>query len=388
MTSLREIDERVRAEYGTAIGRPVADLVTPALILDLPVAARNITRMAALIEPMPAALRPHFKTHKSPALARMQVAAGAGGLSVATVWEAAILAQAGLDDLFIVNTVVGPAKIGAVAELARERTVAVAVDDAPNAAELSRAALAAGSTLGVLIEVDTGMRRGGFDTASSVVDLARRLVELPGLDFRGVTGYEGHCSEEADVARRTELQHAAMRVLLDCVEALAGIGIPCPIVSAGGTRTWWLTAATPGITEIQAGTYALMDQFHSGVEGGFEHALRVVATVISKQRGRFIVDAGSKSIGDPNLTTVAGLDVANLGFDEEHGRFADVSGPDATPVGVAVGDVLELIPGYAPATVNMFDAFHVVENGVVTDIWPVVPRGPGHHGLIEGTPPR
>jgi len=380
---MQEVAERVRAEYGTAIGRPVADLITPALILDLPAATRNITRMAELIEPMPAALRPHFKTHKSPDLARMQVAAGAAGLSVATVWEAAVLAQAGLDDLFIVNTVVGSAKIGVVARLAREYIVSVAVDDAGNAAELSRAAVAAGSALGVLIEVDTGMRRCGLDSPSRVVALAQQLVELPGLRFRGLTGYEGHCSLEDDVDVRAVKQRDAMRLLLDCADALRDAGVPCPIVSAGGTRTWWMTAATPGVTEIQAGTYALMDQFHTGIEGGFEHALRVASTVISKQHGRFIVDAGSKSIGDADSTAVLGMDVANLGFDEEHGRFAATvhTGTGESPAGVAIGDVLELIPGYTPATANLFDAFHVVQDGVVTDIWPIVPRGPGHHGL-------
>jgi D-serine deaminase-like pyridoxal phosphate-dependent protein len=373
MNLIEQTRDRVRRHYGQAIGRPVQAVTTPALLLDLPAARRNIQRMASGMAPHTATLRPHVKGHKSPDLALLQAQAGARGFSTATVWEAVILAEAGLDDLFVVNTVAGPAKIGRLVELARERRVLVAVDDLANATDLSRAAVNAGATLGVLIEIDTGMRRAGLDDPASAADLARRLVALPGLRFQGVTGYEGHCSLEDDVAQRTVKQRAAMDFLLATVAAIKVAGVECPIVSAGGTRTWWLTAATPGITEIQAGTYALMDQFHSGVEGSFEAALRVLATVVSRQLDRVVVDAGSKSVAAPDLTVIAGHDARNLGFDEEHGRFA---APHLAP-----GEVVQLLPGYAPSTVNMYDAYHVIEDDTVVDIWPIVPRGPGHHGL-------
>ncbi|HET7095713.1 MAG TPA: alanine racemase [Thermomicrobiales bacterium] len=376
MSLLDEARATVRRQYGDAIGRTAESLTTPALLLDLPAARRNIRRMADAIARLPAELRPHVKTHKSPDLARLQAEAGARGFSTATVWEAVVLAEAGLDDLFVVNTVEGPAKIRRLAELARERRVHVAVDDLGNAGRLSKAAMRAGATLGVLVEIDTGMRRCGLDKPAAAAELARRLTDLPGLRFEGVTGYEGHCSLEDDVARRALMQRAAMDILLSAVAAIEAAGVPCSIVSAGGSRTWWLTAATPGVTEIQAGTYALMDRFHSGVEGGFEPALRISATVISRQHGRVVVDVGSKSVAAPELTAIFGVEAANLGFDEEHGRFAD-----ADPGRLAPGEVVHLLPGYAPSTVNLYDAYHVVEDGVVVDIWPVVPRGPGHHGL-------
>lgn len=374
MGLIDETRAMVQAQYGGAIGQPVEAVTTPALLLDLPAARRNVQRMAEAMASLPAALRPHVKTHKSPDLARMQAEAGAQGFSTATVWEAVVLAEAGLDDLFVVNTVEGPAKIARLAELARERHVHVAVDALANAERLSRAAAQAGATLGVLIEIDTGMRRCGLTDPAMAAALASAVSTLPGLRVEGVTGYEGHCSLEDDVARRIVKQRAAMEVLLAAVAAIEGAGLPCPIVSAGGTRTWWLTAATPGITEIQAGTYLLMDRFHSGIEGGFEPALRVLTTVISRSLERIVVDAGNKSVAAPELTALAGSDVANLGFDEEHGRFAP-------PTGVALGDVVQLLPGYAPSTVNIYDAFHVIDGDVVVDIWPVVPRGPGHHGL-------
>src|SRR3954447_6061653 len=377
MGLIDDLRNRVRRQYGQAIGQPVESVVTPALVLDLPAAKRNIQRMADGMAVLPAALRPHVKGHKSPDLARLQAEAGAQGFSTATVWEAVVLAEAGFDDLFVVNTVEGQAKIDRLANLARERRVLVAGDRLENAGHLSQAAIRAGSTLGILLEIDTGMRRCGLANPAMAAELAPLLAELPGLHFEGVTGYEGHCSLEDDVARRTEKQREAMDLFLSAVIAIETAGVPCPIVSAGGTRTWWLTAATEGVTEIQAGTYLLMDQFHSGVQGGFEAALRVLATVISRSPERAIIDAGNKSVAAPDLSVLAGYDVENLGFDEEHGRFAVPAGG-----GLALGEVVQLLPGYAPSTVNIYDAYHVVEDGGVVDIWPVVPRGPGHYGLV------
>jgi D-serine deaminase-like pyridoxal phosphate-dependent protein len=322
-------------------------------------------------------VRPHVKTHKSPDLARLQAQAGAAGFSTATVWEAMVLAEAGLDDLFVVNTVEGASKIACLAALARERRVLVAIDHLENAHHLSRAAVAAGATLHVLIEIDTGMKRCGLADPHLATDLAARLGDLPGLAFVGVTGYEGHCSLEDDVAMRAVKQRQAMDVLLAAVSAIETKGLPCPIVSAGGTRTWWLTAATPGITEIQAGTYVLMDRFHSGITGDFEPALRILSTVISRSADRIIVDAGSKAIADADQAAIDGLALPNLGFDEEHGRFGIA--PD---LGISPGDTVQILPGYAPSTINLYDAYHVVEGGQVIDIWPIVPRGPGHHGLV------
>ena len=163
---VREAYERVRREYGSAIGQRRDELITPALVLDIDAAQRNIDRMAGELRELGrATIRPHYKTHKSPDLARRQLDAGAGGLSMATVWEAAVLAAAGMDDLFVVNTVAHPAKLRVLAELARDHRVLVAVDEAPNAAAHSAAAVAAGSTIGIMIEVDTGMDRCGVDTA-------------------------------------------------------------------------------------------------------------------------------------------------------------------------------------------------------------------------------
>jgi len=374
---LQAAHERVRQQYGDAVGRPRDELITPALVLDIDAAQRNIDRMASELRRLgPATIRPHYKTHKSPDLARRQLQAGAAGLSMATVWEAAVLAGAGMDDLFVVNTVSHPAKIRMLAELARDHRVLVAADEVPNAAALSAAAVKAGSTLGIMVEVDTGMDRCGIDTEAEVLAAVRKIMDLPALRFEGITGYEGHCSLTVDNELRHERQRTAMKFFTGVAGLLEANGIPCKIRSAGGIATWQWTAAYPGITEIQAGTYVVMDNFHGRMVPGFEHSLTIQATVISRQSGKVIVDAGNKSVADPEDVTMVGHDHKVFRFDEEHGIFAAADGSS-----LKVGDSVALVPGYSPSTVNWYDAYHVVRQGAVVDIWPVIPRGPGHHGL-------
>jgi D-serine deaminase-like pyridoxal phosphate-dependent protein len=380
---LREAYDRVRNEYGGAIGRRREELVTPALVLDIDAAQRNIDRMAGELKQLGrATIRPHYKTHKSPDIARRQLQAGAGGLSMATVWEAAVLAAAGMDDLFVVNTVAHPDKLRTLAELAADHRILVAVDEAANAAAHSAAAVAAGSTLGIMVEVDTGMDRCGVDTAAECLALARRVMELPGLRFEGLTGYEGHCSLTPDSELRHERQREAMAFFAGVADLLEAHGVPCRIRSAGGIATWRWTAGYPGLTEIQAGTYVVMDNFHGKMVPGFEHSLTIQATVISRQSDKVIVDAGNKSVADPADVTIVGHDLTVFRFDEEHGIF---TAADGSPL--SVGDPVALVPGYSPSTVNWYDAYHVVHDDVVADIWPIIPRGPGHHGLARIAPP-
>src|SRR5580700_8002384 len=361
---LQEAYDNVRHEYRTAIGQRRDELITPALVLDVDAAQRNIDHMASELKQMGAAtIRPHYKTHKNPDLARRQLQAVAGGM----------------DDLFVVNTVAHPAKLRTLAELARDHRVLVAVDEAANAAALSAAAVAAGSTLGIMVEVDTGMDRCGVDDAADCLALARQVMDLAGLRFEGITGYEGHCSLTPDNDLRHERQREAMKFFTDVAGRLEADGIGCRIRSAGGISTWNWTAAYPGVTEIQAGTYVVMDNFHGKMVPGFEHSLTIQAMVISRQSKQVIVDVGNKSVADPYNVTIVGHDLEVFRSDEEHGIFA---APDGSPL--RVGDCVTLVPGYSPSTVNCYDAFHVVQDDVVVDIWPIIPRGPGHHGLAPG----
>jgi len=371
--------DNLRQIYQPAIGRPRRELVTPALILDLDVARRNIQFMAERLRGMKARLRPHTKVQKSTELARMQVDAGAIGVCTATVWEAIEMRQSGIADVLIANQVGGREKIRALAEAARRGGLTVAVDDASNAQDLSNAAVAAGSKLDVLIEIDLGMGRGGVRSPQEAVELAETLARLPALRFRGVQGYEGHCMLEPDRAVRIAKCHAALDYIGSVVTQLKEAGFPCEVVSAGGTGTYDITGNDPRVTEIQAGSYVFMDNFHGNLVPGFSRSLTVLGTVVIHHGQTIVLDSGRKSIGiDFVLPSLVDYPFYKARFfAEEHALF-DVD--ERCPL--KLGDATELTPGYAPTTVNLYDAYHVVENGVVVDVWPVFPRGPGHGGLL------
>jgi D-serine deaminase-like pyridoxal phosphate-dependent protein len=374
---LQQHQDRVLEYYGDAIGCQASEVVTPALLLDLPAAKRNIARMGREMADMSMNLRPHIKVHKSVQLSRLQIEAGAIGLSVATVWEAAAMAAAGMDDIFIVNTVTHPAKIDRLVNLAETHRVYIAVDDADNVTALSSAAQRVGVHLGVFIEVDTGMDRAGVDTPAQALALARHICDVPNVVLTGITGYEGHCSLEPDAATRAAKHRVAMDHFTAVADVLRAEGIPVELVSAGGTATWRLGAADRRLTELQAGSYVVMDNFHGVMVSDFEFALFVATTVISKPPGRVIVDAGNKSVGIGGGPSMAAPPLAALRFDEEHGIFP------ATADAPKLGETVRLIPGYAPATVNLYDAYLVMEDEIIVDVWPVLPRGPQHVGLLH-----
>ncbi len=372
--------DRVRAMYGGAIGRSRRDLVTPALIMDLDVVRRNIQHMMRQLSVTKVKLRPHVKCQKSPELARLQVEAGAIGVCTATVWEAIVMSRAGIQDVLIANQVGGKEKIAALANAARNGRFTVAIDDPRNTEQISQAVQAAGGKLEVLIEVDVGMGRGGVRSVEEAVSLAQCVAKMPGLRFRGVQGYEGHCMHETDRAVRTQKASAAMDYLGSVIDRLSAEGFPCEVVSSGGTGTYDITGTNPRVTEIQAGSYVFMDNFHGNLVPGFSRSLTVLGTVVIQHGQTIVLDSGRKSVGiDFVLPTMVDYPSYQARyFAEEHALF-DVD--DRCPL--KLGDTVELTPGYTPTTVNLYDAYHVVENGVVTDIWPIIPRGAGHCGLLS-----
>ena len=372
-----EAHDRARLLYGSAIGRRRSELVTPALILDRKIVRENLAFMAERMKRLPTKLRAHIKVHKSPDIARMQIEAGAIGIGTATLWEAIVIARAGIPDVFVINEVVGREKIRAAALLARETPLKVAVDDQANAKALSDAAKGAQSVIGCIIEVDTGMHRCGVGSPDEALKLARRITELPGLRLEGVTGYEGHCSLEFDKVKRERMAREAMDYFVGVANLIRTNGLPCPIVSAAGTGTWELTASHPGVTEIQPGSYATMDGYHAGLEPRFKQATTILGTIISRRPDRIIIDAGKKTVG-ANEATLKDYNYPIFRYDEEHGIFKV---DDSCPL--KVGDTVELRPGYTPFAVSYFDVYHVVEDDKVVDVWPIMPRGPEHGGLLN-----
>lgn len=374
---IEQAHRRVRDDHAPALGGAREELTTPALLLDLEILRANLGFLAQHMRGVPTALRAHVKVHKSPHIARMEIEAGAIGVGCATVWEAIVMARAGIRDVFVINEVVGREKLRALALLAREADAKVAVDDIAQVDQLSAAAVAAGSTIGVLIDVDEGMHRCGVATPDEALAVARRIDAAPGLTFLGLTGYEGHCSLEFDEAKRHAMARTAMELLTGIADHLARHGLPCRIVSAAGTGTWEVTSRYPGVTEIQPGSYATMDGHHRGLDPRFDFATTVLASVISRRPDRIVTDAGSKTVG-ASRGVLKGVGLEVYRFDEEHSIFnADAS----TPLGV--GDTVEIECNYTPFAVGYFDAYHVLEGGRVVDIWPVIPRGPESRWLLD-----
>jgi D-serine deaminase-like pyridoxal phosphate-dependent protein len=358
------------------IGAPRDAPPTPALLLDLPKVERNLAEMARRMSGLPAALRPHVKIHKSPILGRMQIEAGAIGLTTATLWEASAMVAEGLDDILVANQVVGPLKAAELARLAGLATVIVAVESRHNADELAAAASGARSEIGVLVEYDVGLHRCGTRTPQEAMELASHIEGQDGLRLRGLLGYEGHCMLEPDRALRVQKARAANEALLEVVDAFERRGLPTEIVAAGGLGTWDITGANPRITEIHAGSYIFMDAFHRNLVPGFEVALTVLAGVISRNGSLAVLDCGRKAIGiDRTLPElVSGEAVVRF----EHGEHfiheehtAIVLNPGAS---LDVGDRVELMSGYAPTTVNLYDIYYVVDEERVIDVWPIRAR--------------
>ena len=231
----------------------------------------------------------------------------------------------------------------------------------------------------VLIEIDVGMGRGGVRSAEQAVVLAQQIGKLPGLTLRGVQGYEGHCMLEPDRSVRIQKACAAMDYIGSVVDQLGAAGFGCEVVSAGGTGTYDITGNNARVTEIQAGSYVFMDNFHGSLVPGFSRALTVLGTVVIQHGNTIVLDSGRKSVGiDFVLPTMVDYPFYQARyFAEEHALF-DVD----DRCSLKLGDTVELVPGYSPTTVNLYDAYHVVENDVVVDIWPIVPRGPGHAGTL------
>ncbi|MBM4039705.1 MAG: DSD1 family PLP-dependent enzyme [Planctomycetes bacterium] len=353
----------------------IPDLDTPALVIDLDAMERNLRRMAEWFAGRACKLRPHAKTHKCAEVARRQVKLGAIGITCAKLGEAEAMAHGGIEDILVANQIAGELKMRRLAALARRADVTLAVDDLANAAEIGQAVRHVGATVGVLVEVDTGMGRCGVaPDAATVVRYAQELSRMPGLRFRGLMGYEGHAVLVDDPAERRAKAEAAGRTLLDCVAAVRKAGIAVEVVSGGGTGTYDITGALDGFTEIQAGSYVFMDARYSRVRPEFENALFVATTVVSRPTpDRVILDAGMKSVsqefGLPLVVEPQGLQV--VGLSEEHVKCVATAGT----CGLAVGDQVWLLPTHCCTTINLHDRYWCVREGRVEATWPIEARG-------------
>lgn len=350
------------------------DLDTPALLVDLDVFAENAGRIAAVCRAHGVRWRPHVKAVKAPALAARLLAAGASGLTCATLGEAETMAAAGLGPLLIANQVVGAAKVERLVALRRRADVTVAVDSTAGVGGLAAAATAAGVVLPVVVEVDVGLRRAGVAPGPPVVALAGVIARSSGLRLAGVMAWEGHTTAIADPAAKAAAVAAAVGALTASARECRRAGFAIDVVSCGGTGTYPLSAAQPGVTEIQAGGGVFGDRRYRARFGvAHPYALTVLSTVLSRPTPtRIVADAGRKAMSaDADEPYPVGVGpVRSLVLSAEHATVELVA-PAEKP---AVGDRLRFVPGYCDTTVHLHDQLYGVRADRVEEVFALPSR--------------
>src|SRR6478609_5364146 len=349
---------KIAREYGT-----------PCAVIDMDRVERNIARIQVACDAAGVANRPHIKTHKSPLLAQMQIAAGAKGVTCQKIGEAEVMAEAGIDDILISYNLIGEEKMARLAALQAKANMTVAADNSTVIAGLPQAAAASGRPLSVVVECDTGRKRAGVETPAEAIALARQIAASKGLRFAGFMLYP------------TESGWADAQKFYD--EALAGVrahGLDAKIVSTGGTPNLKNLGKLKGGTEHRFGTYIYNDrmQVAAGSATWDDCALNVYSTVVSRagpERG--ILDAGSKTL----TPDTGGLDGYGLilehpeakiaKFAEEHG-FLDLARSNTRP---NVGDVVRIVPNHVCVVVNMFDEVVMVRGDEILGTLPIAARG-------------
>lgn len=364
---------------GSLRGQPLTEVPTPALIVDHDALDRNLRKMAELAVGLGVRLRVHSKTHKSVDIAKLQIALGACGVCCQKVSEAEALVEAGIGDVLISNQVVDERKLRKVAELAGRARVLLCVDDLGNVSDISAAAVAAGSVVECLVEVDVGSGRCGVAPGESVLELARVIDTAPNLRFAGIQAYHGAAQHVRDFANRRAMIARASAIAAEAVALLERNGLECEIVGGAGTGTFRLEGASGVYKELQCGSYVFMDADYQAVldEDGeplddFENSLFVWTQVMSKTRtGMAVCDAGLKAHSvDAGLPAVFGrTDLKVTKCSDEHAVISDLKDT------LALGEKLKLVPGHCDPTCNLYDCYIVVKDERVIDIWPVSARG-------------
>jgi D-serine deaminase-like pyridoxal phosphate-dependent protein len=356
----------------------VSEIDTPALLLDLDVMERNIARAQAYCDEHRINFRPHMKTHKTPEIGLLQVKQGAVGLTCAKIGEAEIMAEAGIKDLMIAYPIWGAAKLERLMDLADRCSLTVVFDSHEVAEGISRAAVAAGKEIGALVEIDTGMHRCGIAPGQGMIDLCRKVVDLPGLRFKGLMSYQGFVA--GTIPEREQQMRAEDDRLTGIIASLQHSGIACEVISGGTSPSLFLSHNTPHITENRSGTYVFNDRnmVASEAVGWEDCALRVALTVVSNAvPGQIIVDGGSKTftsdrsalegfarfVEDPELVLAK--------MNEEHG-YVSLNGTEQRH---SIGDRLHAIPNHVCVTMNMHDEVWVHRGEDVVDRWHIAARG-------------
>jgi D-serine deaminase-like pyridoxal phosphate-dependent protein len=347
----------------------IHELDTPAVTIDLDIVERNIARAQEQLARHGVANRPHIKTHKIPALAKMQVAAGAVGITCQKLGEAEVFADAGFDDILLTFNILGASKTERLAELIRRtKRFCVVLDNEAVARELSDAGRRHDVDIRFLVECDTGFGRNGVQNPQAALDLAQAAMRMPRMQFDGLMTYPKSHQDETRLFFQRALQ------------LLGGAGVPVPVVSSGGTANVAGVGELSMVTEHRAGTYIYNDvmMVMAGAATWDDCAMRVRATVVSRPTDtRAVLDTGSKSltsdykgvVGHGRIVEYPGAVIA--GLSEEHG-VVDLSASVERP---RVGEIVHVIPNHCCVVTNMMDEVYGVRNGNVEVVWPVAARG-------------
>lgn len=361
------------------VGMALADVDTPALLLDLDAFERNLKLLNDSLAGRNIKLRPHAKSHKCPDIAKRQMALGAVGVCCQKVSEAEAMVDGGVPDVLIANEVVGAVKIKRLAALAKRAKITVCADHADNVAALDAAARTAGITLDVLVEVNVGANRCGAEPGEPAFKLAQQIHESKNLRFAGLQAYQGG----AQHLRKTEERRAAIEGACEKVKRTTALldkaGIPCERATGAGTGSYMFEATSNVYHELQTGSYIFMDADYAKndwTESGiprFEHSLFLWTTVMSTPApDRAICDAGLKASsvdsGMPRVFDLKGVEYTRAS--DEHGVLKLDAG-----VALPLGTKLKLVPGHCDPTVNLYDHYVCVRGGKVEALWPIRARG-------------
>jgi len=380
--SVDEIEAKLKSGRNIS-GVTKHDLPTPALILDLDRCEGNINKMAKFAKSAGVNLRPHAKMHKCVEIARRQVSAGAIGVCVATIREGEVMADAGIKGILVTSEMVGPNKMDRLIRLTRKNPDTMStVDNPTHANQLSEAAVAAKVKLNIMLDIDPIGRRTGIAPGEKALELAKKIDGLPNLNLRGVHCYSGSSSHVVGFAERKAHSEKYMAAPIDNFAQMKKSGLPVEIMSGTSTGTYNIDPGIGGMTEMQVGSYAVMDVDYRRIGGksgelydDFAPALTVLATVISKNYDdRATLDSGLKSFATdrkfgPELVGITGVEYRFGG--DEHGILV-ISNPSRE---VKLGDKVELIVPHCDPNINLYDFMYVVQGDNVKEIWKVNARG-------------
>ena len=359
----------------------ISELDTPALLIDLDIMEANLRRVADYARQHDLRLRPHTKTHKTPALGRQQLDSGAAGLTVAKVSEAEVMLDSGTPDLLVAYPVIGRTKLERLAEVARKTHVTVALDNLTAARQLSDAARETRVEFSVLAEADVGLGRVGVPPAE-ITDLGRALSNLPHLKLQGIAFYPGHIKQmdeegQAGVDRLSEIVAAMLK-------QFRSAGLSAEIVSGGSTPALYESHRVAGVNEIRPGTYIFNDRntVECGSCGWEDCAVSIMVTVVSTARqGQMIVDGGSKTFSSDRLSTTGEPTFGRITeapgavftkMNEEHG-YIDLR--RAERADFQIGERVRIIPNHVCVAVNLHEQIYGVRGGAVEQVWKVEGRG-------------